>query len=132
MVYVLFYDKYEKKYRLSTNRYSKSVDNIVLHDVTFFIAPETQHIIKIERTEKMSKFEAKFPHAFAIGTSKNSFLFFEENKDLDWQDFDYDVFKNDFFVLSKNTESLKGKDVEHLVVGKDNSGNMIRKLVIKK
>jgi len=132
MVYVLFYDKYEKKYRITNNTDSELVEDIVLHDVTFFIAPSTQDIIKLERTQKMSSFEAKFPHAFAIGTRKDSIIFFEENKDLDWQDFDYDVFKDDFFVLSKNGKSLQGKEIEHLMVTTDNKGNMLRKLVIKK
>lgn len=52
------------------------------------------------------KTRIKIPHAYAVGELVNSFLVKDITK---WEEFNYDVFSNDHFVLHSGEEIIGGK-----------------------
>ncbi len=129
-IQILFFDKKEKKFRLDTTEKIEFIKDFILSNVAFFVLPYTQEIIRKERKPIMSSLDAKFPHAFAVATIREPDMRLAEDPSLKWQDFDYDVFKDDFFCLDENKESLKGRKIKHLMI-KQSEEKMERKVVLE-
>lgn len=107
MIYVIHYLQAQGKFVLHTPGYSHSelIDQIILKDAVFFIAQTCPEIIR-ERRNTMSPSVAKFPHAFALSTGREKTMAKSGYPSLFWEDFEYDVFTHDTFVISKTKEPI--------------------------
>jgi hypothetical protein len=88
--------KHKGKWRVYENGAYTEHEEVFLKDVNFFVVPELQAQVR--------KTGEKVPHAFAVGEKINGD---EANPtDSKWGKFDYDVFKNDTFVLIESGEPI--------------------------
>jgi hypothetical protein len=71
--------------------------SVHLKNVKFVIIQSLQHDSR--------KTRIKIPHAFAVGELVNPFLMKDTTN---WQEFNYDVFSNDHFVLNSGEEIIGG------------------------
>lgn len=99
---IVHFDKNNKQWKVSTGKDYYITNEIALHEVTFFVTSEARELIR-ERKKTMTKQDAKFPHAFAIGEVIHFHQLPEEGN---WYDFNYDVFNNDTFILTKDNSPL--------------------------
>lgn len=99
--------RHRGKIRVFMNGKSSEQDEVILEDVEFFIIPELQQESREQKT--------RIPHAFAVGYIKN--LTKQDEEEMTWEDFDYDVFKNNNFILVKSGTEIKSGKYVHLKEG---------------
>jgi hypothetical protein len=115
-IYIIHYNQAKKRFILHTPGYeeTKLIDNLILKDAVFFVAPSCADIIR-NRAKEMEASFAKFPHAFAIATECEETMDKAEDTSLVWKDFEYDVFRHDAFVLVDTQEPIT-KQVKYLML----------------
>ena len=120
MVYIIHYLQKEGKFVLHTPGFGQSelIDQIILKNAVFFIAPTCPNRIRT-LVKTMTPSEAKFPHAFALSTGRKRTMKKAVDPSLIWEDFEYDVFTHDAFVISKTQEPILAQVKYLMIRGKE-------------
>lgn len=86
------WDKWKKQWRCYEGLTFSLMDDIYLEDVFFFVQPEGRDKVREAHTLGSTKFDARFPHAYAFGNLLNHA---PQGK---WIPFNYNPFTDDFFM----------------------------------
>ena len=94
--------KHKGKWRIYKNGAYTEHDEVFLKNVSFIIIPELQ--------KKSQETKERIPHAYAHGIQIES----KDISETKWQNFEYDVFTQDTFVINKTQQPIYSGRYIHL------------------
>jgi hypothetical protein len=101
---IVHFDKNKQLWKIITGKEKEYSAEVFLRDVTFFVNTDGQKIIRKQVAQGQSLFEARFPHAYAIGEQVDL-----EDKNFsegEFQEFRYDVIQDKSFVLTSDKQPI--------------------------
>lgn len=117
---IVHYSKYQKKWKIITGDQVEFTDEILLQDVTFFVTEEGRAIIvdRVQNGESLA--DARFPHAFIMGTLRNpqkmSALWYRK-----WKRFSYNPLEHHAFtdqdgraIMTASYVYIKGRKIRYV------------------